>query len=383
MINKRTKLTAGLLVAVTLLTTLPVEALASQSAESEKYITGITASFSAGAHSAISETVVLENANTLYAGVENTDVPVVADPVETIDYATMAVANVNEYVNIRAAADSESEALGKLYANGVGTVIETLDGWYKITSGNVTGYVSADYVIVGDEEVCKEAGDVIGTVSTDTLRLRKEASTEAGVYTLLSEGQTVSVLDTSIEGWVQVKYKSYTGYLSAEYVSVETVYEYAESKEEEEARLAAEAAEKARREQAAAEKAAAEAAKAASYNPPSGGSGQSVVDYAVQFCGNPYVYGGTSLTNGADCSGFVMSVYAAFGVSLPHSSYGLRSVGYGVSMSEVQPGDIICYSGHVGIYIGNGQIVHASNRREGIKISSWTYKTVVAVRRIF
>lgn len=114
------------------------------------------------------------------------------------------------------------------------------------------------------------------------------------------------------------------------------------------------------------------------------GSGSAVANYACQFVGNPYVYGGTSLTNGADCSGFVMSVYANFGVSLPHSSSALRGVGYGVSVSEMQPGDIVCYSGHVAIYIGGGQIVHASSPSTGIKISgNVQYKTILAVRRIF
>ena len=117
---------------------------------------------------------------------------------------------------------------------------------------------------------------------------------------------------------------------------------------------------------------------------PSGSNGSAVANYACQFVGNPYVYGGTSLTNGADCSGFVMSVYAKFGVSLPHSSSALRSVGYGVSTSEMQPGDIVCYSGHVAIYIGNNTIVHASNARDGIKLSSpANYRTILAVRRIF
>ncbi len=120
----------------------------------------------------------------------------------------------------------------------------------------------------------------------------------------------------------------------------------------------------------------------------SGGTGQQVADYACQFVGNPYVWGGTSLTNGCDCSGFIMSVYAHFGVSLPHSSYSLRSVGYAVSASDLQPGDIICYSGHCAIYIGGGQIVHASNAKPypagGIKISpNYAYRTVLAIRRIF
>lgn len=114
------------------------------------------------------------------------------------------------------------------------------------------------------------------------------------------------------------------------------------------------------------------------------GKGSSVVSYATQFVGNPYVWGGTSLTNGADCSGFIMSVYAKFGVSLPHSSSALRGVGTGVSYSEAKPGDIICYSGHCAIYMGNGAIVHASNKKEGIKISyNAAYRTILAVRRIF
>ena len=109
-----------------------------------------------------------------------------------------------------------------------------------------------------------------------------------------------------------------------------------------------------------------------------------VAEYALQFVGNPYVFGGSSLTQGTDCSGFVMSVYANFGVSLPHSSSGDRSVGYDVGgLENAQPGDIICYSGHVGIYIGNGQIVHASTSKTGIVVGNATYRTPLCVRRIF
>ncbi|MBP3678265.1 MAG: SH3 domain-containing protein, partial [Agathobacter sp.] len=334
MINKGVRLTAGLLVAALLVTTIPADTFAAKNAESTNYITGTSYSFSAGAHSAINETVVLEDTtdDTLYAGVEENEAPVVAEPVNP--YANIAIANVNEYLNIRAAASSDAEVLGKLYVKGAATVLETLDGWYKVTSGSVTGYVHADYVIVGDEATCKAASQRIGTVNTDTLRLRKEASTESGVHTLLSAGNKVTVIDESIEGWLKVQYKSYTGYVSADYVSVETVYSYAESKAEEAARKEAERAAAAKKNN---NKTSSSNKK---YNAPAGVSGQSVVDYAVQFVGNPYVWGGTSLTKGADCSGFVMKIYEAFGVSLPHSSYKLRSVGYSVSASDVQPGDI-------------------------------------------
>lgn len=381
------KLTAGLLVAATLITSIPVDFLASKSAAGNNYITGTSVSFSAGATAAINETVVLNNTNNYYAGVEENDAPVVAD---AVDYSNMGVAtNISEFVNIREEANTDADVVGKLYVNGVVTVLETLDGWYKIESGNVIGYISADYLLVGDQAAIEEAGERIAKVTTDTLRLRKEASEDAAVATLLNIGNKATVLDETTEGWVKVKYKSYEGYVAADYVSVETVYEYAESKEEEEARLAEErrqqqAAQQAAQQQAAASQSQSTKQSTQSYNPPSGGSGQSVVDYAVQFVGNPYVWGGESLTNGADCSGFVKSVYAAFGVSLPHSSRGLRSVGYGVDASQVQPGDIICYSGHVAIYIGNGAIVHASNRSDGIKITyNWQYKTVLAIRRIF
>ena len=121
-----------------------------------------------------------------------------------------------------------------------------------------------------------------------------------------------------------------------------------------------------------------------SYSGSSGsGSGSSVVDYATQFVGNPYVWGGTSLTNGADCSGFVQSVYANFGVSLPRTSYEQQNAGTEVSYADAQPGDLICYGGHVAIYMGNGQIVHASNSRDGIKVSNnAAYRTILSVRRL-
>lgn len=308
-------------------------------------------------------------------------------------YKDVAIAQVDNYVRVRSEPNTESEILGKLYNNSAATILETTDnGWYKITSGNVTGYVKCEYVVVGDEDLAREVSTRYATVTCTTLYVRMEPSTEAKILTMLPKGDDFVVVDESMRdsGWVMVTTSEGEGYVSTDYVELRTEFVTAESKEEEEARLKKE--EEARKKAAAAAEAARKKSQQSSsssssntsYSAPSGSNGQAVANYACQFVGNPYVYGGSSLTNGADCSGFVMAVYAAFGVSLPHSSKSLRSVGYEVSTSDMQPGDIICYSGHVAIYIGNDTIVHASNKKEGIKYTSpASYKKIICVRRIF
>ena len=327
----------------------------------------------------------------------------------------MIVAQVDGYVNVRAHADENSRILGKLYDESVGTVIKEKDGWYKIRSGSVTGYVNADYVKVGTEKLLSKVGTRVATVDTQTLRVRKKADADAKVIELVPGGEELTVVSEKKkdDGWVKVSVEGGEGYVSVDYVTLSTEYTYAESKEEEAARLAEEEADRRAAEAAAAAAAgqntnttgtsssssssskssgsssgssssSSSSSSDRSYSAPSGSNGQAVANYACQFVGNPYVYGGSSLTNGTDCSGFVMSVYAAFGVSLPHSSSAQRSVGYGVSVDEIQPGDIVCYSGHVGIYVGNNTIVHASTPSTGIKYTSpVNYRTILAVRRIF
>lgn len=321
----------------------------------------------------------------------------IANKKEEEGFKSLVIAQVNDYVNVRSIPSEEGEILGKLYDKSVGEFIEEDNGWYKITSGSVTGYVKAEYCVTGDDAVAlaKKVGNRIATVTTTTLKVREEPSLDATVLGLVPIQDQLLVTE-ELDNWVKVNIEEGDGYVSLDYVTLSTEFVKAESREEEEARLAKEEAERkaaleaARKAEEKNRKAAQSESSATTSEAPvvyaTGGSalGQSVASYACQFVGNPYVYGGSSLTNGTDCSGFVMSVYANFGVSLPHSSSGDRSVGTAVDgLANAQPGDIICYSGHVAIYIGNGKIVHASTAKTGIKISDVNYRTPLGVRRIF
>lgn len=313
------------------------------------------------------------------------DAPAESVDTEQNEFANTAIAQVDDYVNIRSAASEDGEILGKLYNNSIGTVNGEENGWYQITSGSVTGYVKSEYVVVGDAALIQSAGTRYATVNTTTLFVRSEPTTESKVIYMLPEGDDLVALDESNDGWVKVSTEAGEGYVSSEFVNMSTVYVEAESKAEEEARLAAEEAKrKAADAAAAAVTGSSKSSGSASSSSSSASSnGQAVVSYASQFLGNPYVYGGTSLTNGTDCSGFVMGVYAHFGVGLSHSSSSMRGAGYGVSVSDMQPGDIVCYSGHVGIYAGGGSIINAATESTGITYTNVNYAPILAVRRIF
>lgn len=241
-----------------------------------------------------------------------------------------AVIGEEGHLLVKSEADENSDWSGKIYEGNVLEIVKRGDIWTEVKSGNIEGFVKNEDLITGDE----------------ALEMAKAILTEK--YPEID----ITTLD------------QYT---------IDGSFTVGETKAEEEARLAAEEAKRIAEEQAriAAEKAALEA------------KGQSVVDYAKQFLGNPYVWGGTSLTRGTDCSGFVKSVYANFGISMPRTSYYMRSVGQAVSYSEMMPGDVVCYSGHVGIYAGNGQIINAIDEAHGIGMSSVNYAKIITIRRMF
>lgn len=396
MIFNKTRFAAGLLSVAMLVTGADITAYA---VELDKILP--VAGFDLSLNEGVSMKTVAEE-----KGLNTETECIIVEPAEVVkneileemkeDYSNLVIADVNDYVNIRSIPGEDGEIIGKLYDNSVGNFLEEENGWYKIESGSCVGYVKAEFCVTGEaaNELAKEVGRRIATVATETLNVRKEPNTETSIIGQVPMGEVLTVTDEA-GGWVQIRVEEGYGYVSADYISLSTEFVKAESREEEKARLkkeeeerlaALEASRKAQ--EAAAAAAAAEAAQiqaaVATASNGNGNLGQQVADFAVQFVGNPYVYGGTSLTNGADCSGFTLAVYSNFGVGLPHSAAAQNKKGTNVgSIDNAIPGDLVYYSGHIGIYIGGGKIVHASNSRTGIIISNANYDRILGVRRIF
>lgn len=313
----------------------------------------------------------------------------------------ISFANVTNYVNIRKKASENSKVLGKLYNNSAATILGKKGDWYKIKSGTVTGYVKSEYLVTGSEaaEVATKVGTRVATVNTTTLKVRQEANTDSTVLTLVPIGEELTVKKESGD-WIKVQVDDQDkGYVSADYVDLTTVYEKAISIEEEQARLEEE---EAAREQSqnnsnssnnSSSSGTVKSSKTTSSRTSTSNSDTSssstgsttrnkIVNYALKFQGNPYVWGGTSLTNGTDCSGFTQSVFRDIGVSIPRDSRSQAGSGKRVSVSSVQPGDLIFYAkrgsiNHVAIYIGNGKVISASSPDTGIRITSYDYRTPV------
>lgn len=299
------------------------------------------------------------------------------------EWQEYAVANVEGSLRVRAEANTEAEIVGKLYPYAVAHVLERGDEWSKVESGSVTGYVANEFLMFEDEAgaYITENYKYCATVEVPALNVRQEQNTESERIGSVTGGQELDVLSETDE-WIEIQYDDETvGYVAKEFVKVGWNYPTAMTLEEEQEMIQALLAEKAA---ASARTASSEIAVLPPVNTSAEGLalGQQIASYACQFVGNPYVYGGSSLTNGTDCSGFTMAVYAQFGYSLSHSSAVQMQQGTPVSLDAVQPGDIICYYGHVGLYIGGGQIVHASTESTGIIISNMYYTSPIGARRI-
>ena len=318
----------------------------------------------------------------------------VAPDEEESEYANLAIAQVTDYVNVRSLPSTDGEIVGKIYNGSVAQVLATAgdnDDWFQIISGDVEGFIKAEYFLYGEEAeaVIDQYVTYYATVLADRLNVREEQSADSRRIGYIDNGENVKVVEDCGD-WLKVQYTdSKQGYVSAEYVSVHEEFVYAKSIEEE------------RREEAERQALAARAQEAEQSTPEVIGNitfptnqytsneelRTAIVDYAMQYLGNKYVHGGRSLASGTDCSGFTCYIYKDFGYSLSRTPGGQYSTnGRSVSYDEIQPGDIICYGKskctHVGLYIGDGQIIHSANSRKGVIISAADYDNILAIKNV-
>lgn len=268
-------------------------------------------------------------------------------------YTNIGIAEVESgNLNVRAIPSTDGKLVGKMPKDAACEVLELLDGWAHIQSGEVEGYVSTDYLLVGPDAKLR-AQELVRTVAVsnvDGLNVRDEADTSSAVMTQVLKGEELDFVD-DLGDWIQVSLDGEDAYVAAEFVTVEEKLDTAITMTE------------------------------LLYGQGVSDVRVDLVEYAKQFLGNPYVWGGTSLTKGADCSGFVLSVFKKYGVKLSHSSRAQANEGTKISASELLPGDLVFYANssgtinHVAIYIGGGQVIHASNPKSGIKINKYNYRT--------
>lgn len=277
---------------------------------------------------------------------------------QTCGYTNLGMSVISSgNLNIRQEASTDSEVVGILTNHNACELLEDAGDWYKVTSGKVTGYVSKQYLVTGAEAeaIAQQEIKTVATVNTETLNVRADKSTEAAVLSQVGNSEAFTV-NSIADGWVEISVDDSVGYISQDYVTVAQALPTAKTIEQ------------------------------VKYGDGVSDVRASVVSYALQFVGNRYVWGGTSLEKGVDCSGFTMRILGKYGISLPHSSKAQPSYGKKISASEAKPGDLFFYGSgrsisHVAIYIGNGQIVHASNKRDGIKVSNAFYRNPICVAR--
>ncbi len=280
---------------------------------------------------------------------------------EIAGFKNLGIANVSDHLNVRVSANETSDLVGKMTKNSACEILDVQGNWAHIKSGKVTGYINTDFILTGTEAQTRamQVMRYIATVTTTTLFVREQPTKNSAVLTMVPVDEKLEIIEGQ-EGdqWVKIVIDEDEGYVNTDYVKISQ-----------------------------------ELDKAMTMSELRYGSGVSdvrvsLVNYAMQFIGNPYVWGGTSLTKGCDCSGYVQAIFRKYGYSLPRTSREQAKVGTKVSsIADAKPGDLVFYGkggtvNHVGIYIGDGRIVNASNRRTGIKISNATYRTPYAVRRI-
>ncbi len=313
------------------------------------------------------------------------------------EYASLAIADVTNYVNVRTQPDTESDIVGKIYDGAVAQILDVAgenQDWFRIVSGNVEGYIKAEFFIYGDAaaEVVDNYVTRYATVTADRLNVRQDPATDAKRIGYIDNGEKVKILENDGE-WLKVQYtEDKEGYVSAEYVTISEEFIYAKTIEEEQAEIAAQQALQEREkstEQETPEVITNITLPETTYTS-NAELRQGIIDYAMQYLGNKYVHGGSSLESGTDCSGFTCFVYAQFDYSISRTPGGqYSSAGRSISSEELQPGDIVCYSSnggksctHVGLYIGNGQIIHSANSRKGVIISSVDYSPIIGMKNV-
>lgn len=275
-------------------------------------------------------------------------------------YTNLGVCNVEENnLNIRETPDESGKLVGKLPKDAACEVLENEDGWTHITSGKVEGYVKSEYLVTGYNAKKKgeELASTVAVASASGLNIREMPNTDAEVVTQVAAGEELQVAELYNDEWIKVYLDDEEVYVSRDYVELKSDLQTAITMTE---LLYGEGVSDVR---------------------------VDLCQYAKQFLGNPYVWGGTSLTSGADCSGFVLSVFKKYGVSLPHSSRAQAGMGTQISASDLKAGDLVFYAkggtiNHVAIYIGGGQVIHASSPKTGIKISNYNYRTPAKMVRI-
>ena len=275
-------------------------------------------------------------------------------------YTHLGICNVDENnLNIRKEPDESAKLVGKLPKNAACEIISSDNGWAYISSGKVEGYVKEEYLLTGFEAKQKgeELASAIAVSTADSLNIREMPNTDAEVVTQVAAGEILDIVEIQDDGWIKVYLDDEEVYVSADYVEVKSDLNTAITLTE------------------------------LIYGEGVSDIRVDLCQYAKQFLGNPYVWGGTSLTKGADCSGYVLSIFKKYGVSLPHSSVAQANCGTTIKVSEAQPGDLIFYANgrtinHVAIYIGGGQVIHASNPKTGIRISNVSYRSPVKAVRI-